>query len=368
MTTLRRVATTAAVLTCATLGVASNAAAVTKSFAVDLAPDSAPASRSIVYTAKITNTLTPQNQRLGSVDLTVPSEWEVLGTTRGTVAGSVVQLRGLDLAPGQSTEVGVRVDTSGVAGTWEWTARGKQANDFNGQGNDFVADPVRTDLTAEIETSAAHDVDCPQEPVAVGKAGTVCTGEVVWQGEGPINDDGTPVENDAAPLTPGSTTRSAAAAASAVTTTSFRVTVSAIAYPSAADQLPNEGVLSLRVPAQQLNCNGPNETSPVTALIDGPPNRAKTVSVKVDAGVALAAATQGMCFAGPVPFTPDPANAASVAPVLYEGSVFFQGTLPACNAAFLQVQPCVSFRSNAGGNNATTTELPAIYPDPAYRP
>jgi hypothetical protein len=359
----------AAVLT--TLGLAGNAFAITKTFSVDIAPQVAGASKSIVYTATISNTLTPQKQRLGSVDLTVPEQWGVLRTSLGSVEGNVVKLRDLGLQPGESVEVALTLDTSRVAGTWDFAARGKQANDFKGEGNDFVL--VGGDRSVLVEPTDAADVPCAEEPTANGEA-TPCRTSVTWRGVGPINEDGTPVPNDeGVPGLPasGASTRdggATTASSTSVTQTSFNVTVSVVAIPSV---VGNAGTLSLRLPAQNINCDGNSETSPVTALVNGPMNRAKNVSFKTDAGIALANPSQGMCFAGPVPFVPSP-NAPVTRPILYGDSVFFQGTLPDCfpgtpTASLRGVSPCTDFRGNEGGDNLTSVLMPFTYPDPPYR-
>lgn len=337
----------------------------TKVFSVDLGPDDTLASgKSVAYTAKVTNTLS--NQNLGAVNLTAPEGVVVRSSSHGSISGRTVQLRNLVLPPAASLTVQLQLDTSAVGGTLNFTAAGKQANNFNGTGNDFFLDPT-SDLTVEVQNHT--EKFCDEENV--GSTQTPCTLTVTWTGTGPINSDGTPVPNDGldAPEPP-STSRAAAASASAsaepsATTTSFSVTVTVSAYPVLSG---NSGVLSLRMPASEVNCLNNSETSPVTALINGPLGRTKTVFHNVDAGVALAGPSQGMCYAAPTPFGGTP-----LTPIVYDGQAWFQGTLPDCfdntpQARLRGVHPCTSFRGNEGGNNVTSTEIPASTTDPAYRP
>lgn len=337
-----------------------------KFFAVDMGPDVAASGSSVAYTAQITNSIS--NQRLGSVNLTAPTGVVLRSASQGTVVGRTLELRDLALAPGGSITVTLQADTSTQGGTLTWAAAGKQANNFNGTGNDFLLDPTTSDLDTEVNNHSARV--CHEE--AVGSQTTPCTLTVTWHGFGDLNSDGTPVPNDGpapgAAVGGAATTRAASIAAaseSAVVRTSFSVTVTVTAYPSLAG---NAGTLSLELPAQEINCLNNSETSPVTALIDGPVGRAKTVIHNVDAGIALAGPSQGMCFAGPVPVAGVPS-----APVLYGGSPFFASTLADCfdgspTARLRDTQPCRSFAGNEGGDNITNTEVPASYPDPAYRP
>ena len=110
--------------------------------------DSAP------LTATITNTSgTPQE--LGAVRLTFPSPLVPLAgtatTSRGTVTvtGQQIDLGYLGLQPGESATLGLRARVERCTpGTLSVTGAGKQANEFNGTGNDFPApDPAPVAVT-----------------------------------------------------------------------------------------------------------------------------------------------------------------------------------------------------------------------------
>jgi hypothetical protein len=87
-------------------------------------------------TLRLTNGANPQS--LGSANITPPSGYTLTGSG---VVGNVLQLRGLNLAPGASIDIPIPVTTPCLAGgpAQEWALRVKQANDFSGSpGNDFV--------------------------------------------------------------------------------------------------------------------------------------------------------------------------------------------------------------------------------------
>jgi hypothetical protein len=94
----------------------------------------------------VTGTITNQNsqQQLGSANLTPPQGYTVTGVSvsggTAAVVGNVVQLRNLNLAPGQpGGSVSVTITLSSVAcAAAPWTVEAKQANSFSGPpGNDL---------------------------------------------------------------------------------------------------------------------------------------------------------------------------------------------------------------------------------------
>lgn len=137
------------VVTGALAAVAS--AAGGKTFKAVITPASVPAGSTSAITATVTNNSDPQG--VGSANLTVPSGWTALSatTTKGTatVAGQVVQLRNLSLAPGQSAAVtmSTKVPCGSTPGVYAIVA--KQANDFNGTGNDVALDTAGSDLSID---------------------------------------------------------------------------------------------------------------------------------------------------------------------------------------------------------------------------
>ena len=100
-------------------------------------------------TSKISLTIVNESNqaRLGSADVTAPAGLTVTASSSsvGTnpnpvVGGSVIQLRNLDLAPGASVIVSIsgRVECASNHASYVWGFAVKQANDFNGTGNDLA--------------------------------------------------------------------------------------------------------------------------------------------------------------------------------------------------------------------------------------
>ena len=103
-------------------------------------------------TVKITLTNLASPQSLGSANLSVPAGVTIspssvsLTSTQpsfagtASVAGGVIKLRDLSLAPNASVtlSVGVQTTCAPTAPSYAFTTTVKQSNDFNGTGNDFV--------------------------------------------------------------------------------------------------------------------------------------------------------------------------------------------------------------------------------------
>jgi hypothetical protein len=103
----------------------------------------APAWAGTAPTLQVTITNAAREQRLGSVNLTVPAGLApvalVSPTSSTTLAGNVVRLRNLGLAPRASTTVAFTVRMPCIpANPYVFAVRAKQSNDFNGTGNDFT--------------------------------------------------------------------------------------------------------------------------------------------------------------------------------------------------------------------------------------
>jgi hypothetical protein len=110
--------------------------------------------------SKISMTIVNESNqsRLGSANVTAPAGLTVTASSSsvGTnpnpvVGGSVIQLRNLDLAPGASVIVSIsaRVECASNHVPYIWGFAAKQANDFNGTGNDLakVGDPTANTVT-----------------------------------------------------------------------------------------------------------------------------------------------------------------------------------------------------------------------------
>lgn len=113
-----------------------------------------PVGSSGTVTATITNPSDAQ-QQLGSANLTPPSGLTVTSATvrdRGTarVAGGIIELRDLALAPGATAVATLAISSGCTAGSAPWAVVAKQANDFNGTGNEIALWRERSTLTTSV--------------------------------------------------------------------------------------------------------------------------------------------------------------------------------------------------------------------------
>ena len=224
-----------AIVVSATLAWASVAAvasaAADKSFSATATPEPLVAGASYGVSPRaaisllITNT---SNQaQLGSANVTVPAG--ILPTaaspTPGTanVAGQVIELRNLDLQPGEVATVSVSAQVECAANhlSYVWGFTVKQANDFNGTpGNDlaqdapvvnsvvgncdivFAAQPRHAEKTPVAITSAIYDPAGPAVTVAV-LDGTSLQTVSWWDGTIALTKGNDPTTGDVAVLTGG---------------------------------------------------------------------------------------------------------------------------------------------------------------------
>ena len=177
------VVTVAMLLAWASIAATASAAPNKKTYTTSLSPSALIAGHTytgpataIAYTIRNTST----SAELGSADVTVPVGVvpSAVASTEGTVtlAGSVIQLRNLALAPGESAVVSVtaQVECGSNHAPYVWTTRTKQSNDFNGTGNDlsgtsptnsvvgtcglsFTKQPKHSEKSPEIIRSAIYN-------------------------------------------------------------------------------------------------------------------------------------------------------------------------------------------------------------------
>jgi hypothetical protein len=183
------------------------AAADVKSYSVAVSPESVAAGRQAVMTATIRNG--SAQQQLGSVNLTAPAAFTLVGASlpasaegSATVRGAVVELRDLSLPPGGSLQVAVTVDLACAGGQYAWSVVAKQANRFNGPpGNEFVLDAARSSLTTTVVGGCALRFFTQPQDARVGErltgtdfdpAGALVAVEVI-DGDGERVDSAAPV-------------------------------------------------------------------------------------------------------------------------------------------------------------------------------
>lgn len=193
----------AGVVVLLTLAVAPPASAANKPYSLVISPATVTGGTTVTMTATFTNETA--HQRLGAANLMPPTHFQVTsasvpppGTARlassctvGTLIGPCVQLRNLALPPGQSVTVTMSVNTSaatcGSPTSYTWSVQAKQANNFNGVGNDLDLDANRSSLTTTVSCTATST--CPRGgSCSISLSTSTSTLEVT---AGPSNEAGT---------------------------------------------------------------------------------------------------------------------------------------------------------------------------------
>jgi hypothetical protein len=290
---------TAALALAAAVVCAVSAMAATKDFSATIAPGTVPAGRLVDMTATLTNTAS--QQQLGSANLTPPSGFTAVSITSlsrpapasATIAGGVVQLRGLSLPPQSSVTVAMQVSTPcSVGASPDWQVVAKQANDFSGlPGNNLVLDTAASSVST---TTTGACAPCP--------------------------------ENQSCNTSLGGPTGSQSAVKS---------------DPNAT--LTDSGVLTISVVAP-MDCAGYAERSQDTFQVDAPPNRPKFGSLTYAASTRPITAKDPLevCYGSPTLFAPKPKTQLTTA--IFDGVLHYVGRLPNC--ARNVPPPCVSARND----------------------
>ena len=426
-----RVRTIVPIAMLAAVIVAASASAAGKPYTVVLSPATIPGGESTL-TATFANRT--GQQQLGSANLTAPSGLTVLGATlsgpgTATVRGSVIELRGLGLAPGASTSVSIRVNATGcTTATLAWTVQAKQSNDFNGPpGNNLDLDAQNSALTTTVsggcnslrfvtqpqdarigERITGSDFDPAGPPVAVAvvdSTGSTVTGAAVpvtvalSSGSGPGTLGGTltvtTVDGVASfanlTISAAGSYRLDATSPGLPPATSAAFTVQQVAVAcvedvdcSAQASTPQSlvaitafgntridaGFLQLSLDAgPRPDCAGYTEFSADWATVAGP-DRSKLVTFTIDKRVMNAQPNNGasflqMCFAAPFRFTTPPGT-----PLTELDTDGVPG--PELFVGLLPdcgVAPCVTSRNKTkAGDGVIGTRAPGGTDDPAYRP
>jgi hypothetical protein len=235
--TVRRVAGLLLAMLVVTGALASVASAgANKTYKVVIAPASVTMGTTSNVMATVTNNSDPQG--VGSVNLTVPTGWTALTATlppgtagTATVVGQVVQLRNLALSPGQSAPVTMSTKVPCGTGPGVYTSQAKQANDFNGNGNDVALDVAGSDLSIDRTGSCNRLRFVTQPPADVGSGDPFTVSVEV------IDPNGARVTSSTAPISLAATgaTLSGPSSANAV---SGLATFSGVSLSSASDKVP----------------------------------------------------------------------------------------------------------------------------------
>jgi hypothetical protein len=227
----------AGVVVLLTLVVAPPASAANKPYSLVISPGIATGGTTVTMTATFTNETA--HQRLGAANLMPPAQLQVTSAsvpppgeatltsscTVGALAGPCVQLRNLALAPGRAVTVTMSVKVPAAAAScqaptaYTWSVEAKQANNFNGAGNDLNLDSSSSSLTTAVSCAVGLKFMTQPNNAAVGQT---ITGSA-FDPTGPpvtvetVNASGSPV-NSSAPVTIALGTNPSAATLAGTTT------------------------------------------------------------------------------------------------------------------------------------------------------
>lgn len=253
----------AAVLAWASVAAVASAAPDRKTYSASLNPSALVAGGTYGTTPRapilLTISNTSSSASLGSANIAVPEGIlaTAVATTKGAVAlvGAVIQLRELGLSPGESVVASVSAQTECAANhaSYTWSIQTKQANDFNGTGNDlsgnhpsstiagtcglaFTSQPAHAEKTPGVITSEIYDSN--GDPVAV----TVVDAQGVqtvswWTGTLSLAKGNDPTVGDVADLTGALS----GPAVSGSATFAPRLNISATGYTLIANASPSGG-------------------------------------------------------------------------------------------------------------------------------
>jgi hypothetical protein len=172
--------------------IASVAVAADKTFSASVAPSPLVAGATYGAGARVAsplvvtiNNTSTANTSLGSANITPPPGIVVTGTTttNANVVGGIVQVRNMALAPGSSLTVNLaaQVECGANHAAYTWGFAVKQANDFNGVGNDFTqAAPVTSTVAGNCF------IDFSSEPAHSEKAPIAITDTIYDPSGGPV--------------------------------------------------------------------------------------------------------------------------------------------------------------------------------------
>jgi Domain of unknown function DUF11 len=163
-------------------------------FAVTVSPSSPAAGTSTSFAFTIKNEASPQ--QLGSVRISAPAGFMITGAsvapgasgTASFTSGSALFLH-LSLASGASTTLTVSAIVPCGPSTYQWEIEAKQANDFNGTGNDFHLDPASAGNLSGTITGSCTSTPCPPSaPCSASASSATTSGTVTTSAPLPSGD------------------------------------------------------------------------------------------------------------------------------------------------------------------------------------
>jgi len=157
-------------------------------FAVAVSPSTPAAGTSTSFTFTIKNEASPQT--LGSVQISAPADFAITSAPGSTSFTSRSALfTNLNLTSGASTTLTVTATVPCGSGSYQWGIAAKQANDFNGSGNDFQLDPNSAGNLSGTFTGSCTVQPCPPSaPCSASASSAATSGTVTTSGPLPSGD------------------------------------------------------------------------------------------------------------------------------------------------------------------------------------
>jgi hypothetical protein len=398
------------------------AATSVKPYSVRFTPVSVAGGSSTTFSATITNL--SDNQVLGSANVTAPAGVAVAptniavtpasSTTTATLAGNVIQLRSLEIAPAASKTLTFVAAVPCSASTSAWRVDAKQSNNFNGPpGNVFVLDGAASSLQLTVVGSchlnfftqpadAVKNTAISTTPLNMPPGGAIAV-EVLDGNNQRVTASTVPITvalSPASGVLSGTTVRNAAMGVASfadlsvsqhgqyalsasspgmlgATSGSFLIwdqatsctsgstcSVTVAAPKSVTSQITSNassGALVASLGADTIDCGDPYNHAPSTTTFNAYGSAAsgtKTATMQIDKAVVQAQPNNGaafyrVCYESPTPFRDR------------TGVTVTLGLLPDCNTV-ANVAPCVaSVSKTQAGDVREVLRLPAG--DPRFR-
>jgi hypothetical protein len=304
-----------AMLAAPAAGQASTCSSTTKCFfAVGVSPTSATAGASSAFTFTIKNEASPQ--QLGSVQISAPAGFVITGASVPTGAGtasftsSSALFINMSLAPSSTTTLTVSATVSCGSGSYQWGIAAKQANNFNGSGNDFQLDPASAGSLSGTVTGCTP---CPPSTSCSASASSATTS--------------------------GTVTTSSAEPGDSIQT-GMEGAASSFSFSCGGTYHPVSDIFSFAV----FNHAGAPQSTLLTATL-------RTDKSLVLTSGHLGASSWQICYASTSPFNVRPGTTSGTATI--GGVTYETGLLPDCSSS--QGAPCVQARNKNNAGDVVVT-------------
>jgi len=309
---LVRISAIATFLALAWVATALAAGGTSDRFSVAISPSSVVGGAPSTFTVAISNE-GDSADRLGAANLTAPPGFQLTSATlpagapgTATVAGGVVQLRGLMLLRGSTLDVTVGADTACAPGSYAWGATA--TNEPNFSGRSFALDTTRSRLATTVSAGCSLAFSAEPTDTVVGQT----ISATAFTPSGPplqveiLDGNGNVSTSSSLPVTvvlavnPGGGALSGTTTVTAVNGvatfgnlqvsqpgTGYMLEATSPAAASATSTPFNETSAGTTCQPGQPNCSTSATTPTSTLTLTAPPGTGNTLSITVDPGTAL---------------------------------------------------------------------------------